>query len=384
MPKERRGRILWWVNRAGRWSFLDVFFVVALCAGLGTSLGGVDLAIETMWSIYAFGIATIWARFLGVYVEAGHRACAGDDVEGARLACRCVGALSEKRLELMLGVASFVLFTVCVIACTGPYLKFLVKEVRLGVETAQVYSIMGLGVRTSEDDRAGAKSLFLLVIPYLMWGILMSLICPAMMLTALVLGKLGLRGKRLIIGMADMAGSAASTDVLLFATALASGHFGDLVEAALRCLGAGIADNVKASSSLGWAFYVLLLAVPAQWVMQETALALHDKTLERQMVAAEPHKDVEAQSAGKSVAEPTAEAREENPDITTAHGEETTGAPPNDASAKTDSVSVDNSQLDHSTGSPPNDTAGTSVNPLADALGKESNAKGHHAMKLAL
>jgi len=301
MPSSQRGRLLWWVNRVGRWSFLDIFVVVFLCTGLNLQLAGgsIQLAVETKFCIYAFGIATVWARIIGTYVEAGHRRCAQGGAD-AKIACRCVLALPRKRLEMLLLASSTTLLVLTICGMVFPFITFGTEIQSAGVREERTYSAVTLGSAAGSADLAGLSSMLLLVVPYCLWGVLLPAAVSTCLLLSLALGLMGHHSsKKLIIGVCDMVGSAASLDVLVLAAGVSTIHFGELVTESVRCVDENMADDWLTSSKVASGFFLMCAAAPAQWIMQEVCLALRDSDMDAEDVkqshvpAVTGHTDVE-------------------------------------------------------------------------------------------
>jgi len=313
MLSARRARLLWWVNRVGRWSFFDIFIVVFLCSGLNITLAGgaLKLAVESKPSIYCFGIATIWARIMGVYVETAHRCCPEDDAASARMACRCVAKLSKRSLEMLLGVSSLALCVLGCVAMAVPFITFTFEVPMLGAGEERTFSAFTLGLDAGQKDLAGAVSALLLAAPFLLWGMLVPIVVSAGLFLGLAAGRVGGCSVHGLIGALEMLGSAASLDVLVLAAGITARHFGGLVTKAIDCIGTGFV----AESSIGLGFMLMCAAAPAQWVMQEAALALHDRPPDRQRGeagAAQLERDAEGGGGGAEA--PKVEKAEPAPD----------------------------------------------------------------------
>jgi len=267
MKPSSRSWLLWFVNRFGRWSFVDVFCVIILVVGLDFSMinGELDIKAESKAAIYVFGLATIWARLQGAAVEVYHKPTMKSSGEHSK---------SLPRLRLWLWPTSAASVLLIAIGLAAPFVSFQTIDVTFNREQNRQYSLISLGYELANHDISGYWAFFFMAIPYFIYALVLPLFTSLAVLLGLCLPSVFNR----VVAVGSTFGSASSLDVLMLSAVVAVTHYGKLLDATIDCFKTNPDDPdiVSASGDVCWGFGVLLAACPAQWIMHECLLAAHN------------------------------------------------------------------------------------------------------------
>ena len=330
MTTRRRGKILQWLTRFAKWSLVDVFVVVIICAGVRIDKGmGPDgdfrlvLVGEPRVGIITFCIAAMWDLSQGEWMRTKHfemmhrttasAATAAAAVSGAASGAAAVVPSSSsssppvpdprppllrqvryrngKRGCSAAGRALYAFVVLAQLALLGAIFAVLCVTFTLGgfppdSPGTNVYEYTAVTVATSLLSNYGTVSpggttafvgTIFVVVVYLMMCLILPLLQCLLMSTASLVpaGVLGLgqpRRMRSLFTAVDISGGFSCLDVFLLAFILCAIEFNSLMESALNeivgdlCERGGMCLSLSSTIEIG-----VLLSIPAVvlgWIVE--------------------------------------------------------------------------------------------------------------------
>lgn len=262
LTEKFRHNFLWFVNRFGRWTFVDVFCVTIIVCGVNFRVMNSNVHIRSLskQGIYCFALATIWARIQGACIEVlQHRSLTGtldadpkDKVQPPRF--------SVKAWHLQLaGLVSVIIFFIGILA---PSIRFEIMDGISLKTTISDYSLITLGVEQGPSEGAGVLGPIFMAFTLYMFTVAV----PFFQSMALIISPANPR----TIQIVDHVGSASSVDVFVLAAVITITYYGNIVDETTKCwTRPGDPPAVKASGEMLWGFYFLVLFALAQMTLTE-------------------------------------------------------------------------------------------------------------------
>lgn len=259
-----RERLLWFANRFGRWTFVDVFCVSIICCAVNLWVLDGTLHVRTLSKvgIYAFGLATIWARIQGACIEVLQKR----SEKNAPKQKQRLPAPRPVHLRILASLA----FVLCVVAVFAPCFRFTVDDHTSSNENIVVreFSLMELGVEQGPSEGAAVLGPIFMAVTYYTFIMLV----PMGQHLALIAAPSNPR----MIQVVDRVGSAGSLDVFCLAAVITVSYYGKVVHHTTRCWKRhGDPDIVTATGEVLWGFVFLVLYVPVQWALTEMVTKYH-------------------------------------------------------------------------------------------------------------
>jgi len=300
LTRDARRRLLWFVNRFGRWTFVDVFVVVAMVCGLDfwAMNNMVHVRARSRIGIFMFALATIWARVQGACVEAMQDWSdpAPEPTSDEK------GALLERHVKKLQIGACFAL-VVLVIGLVAPSISYETEDGVTGAITLRHFSVLELGVQQgASGEGAGVLGLIFMGATYYIFAVALPIAhCLAVAVAPSVRPR--------ALWLVDRVCSASSLDVLAVSILIFVSYYGDIIAATSRCwVRPGDPEVIVARGGVLWGYGFLVVYALASLVLTEAVTMLHDrlpagtrtiaKPASSQQVVGKPSDDVEGANRG--------------------------------------------------------------------------------------